>query len=81
MFEDKRIWDLLRWKIAEEVLNKPLHACMITNTSPDDNKGKWLITRPEISNMNHVFYQKMYFNPIPQSAIDRNPNLIQNYGY
>jgi len=81
MFEDKRIWDLLRWKIAEEKLNQPLHVCKIANTSPDDNSGKWVITRPEIANMNHVFYQKMYFNPIPQSAIDRNPNLIQNYGY
>ncbi len=81
MFEDKRIWDLLRWKIAEDVLNKPLHACKITNTSPDDNRGDWVITRPEIANMNHVFYQKMYFNPIPQSAIDRNEKLIQNYGY
>lgn len=81
MFEDKRIWDLLRWKIAEEVLNNPVHVCKITNSSPDDNKGKWVITRPETANMNHVFSQKMYFNPIPQSAIDRNPNLIQNYGY
>jgi len=81
MFEDKRIWDLLRWKIAEDVLNKPLHACKIANSSPDDNSGTWVITRPEIANMNHVFYQKMYFNPIPQSAIDRNQKLIQNYGY
>jgi hypothetical protein len=26
-------------------------------------------------------YNKIYFNPIPQDAIDRNEKLIQNWGY
>lgn len=79
-FEDKRLFDLWRWKIAEDKMNKVLHRCKIYNSKPDDNSGVWIYERMELD-LPHLFLQKMYFNPIPQSAIDRNPKIKQNWGY
>ncbi|WP_207424928.1 RagB/SusD family nutrient uptake outer membrane protein [Desertivirga brevis] len=79
-FENKRFYDIIRWKIAEDVLNKDLHGMKITNTSPNDNSGVWKYEKVGL-NHPHVFQNKMYLLPIPQSAIDRNNNLIQNPGY
>ncbi len=80
VFEHKRLFDLWRWKEAEEVFNKDLHGVLITNTVPADNSGTWTYTRISMD-MPHVFTTKMYFNPIPQAAIDRNKKLLQNWGY
>lgn len=80
MFEEKRLLDLWRWKIAEVNLNEVLHRCKITNSKPEDNSGHWVYEVMELD-LPHVFEQKMYFNPIPQSAIDRNSKIKQNWGY
>lgn len=80
VFEHKRLFDLWRWKDAMVEMNTDLHGMLIENTVPEDNSGVWTYT-PISLNHPHVFTQKMYFNPIPQQAIDRNPKLIQNYGY
>ncbi len=79
-YEAVRLYDLWRWKDAMTEMNKDLHCMVIQNTVPDDNSGIWTYTVTSL-NHPHVFTQKMYFNPIPQNAIDRNPKLIQNYGY
>lgn len=79
-FEDKRLYDLIRWKDAMNLLNKDRHGMMITNSSPNDNSGTWVYA-PVPLNHPHVFTQKMYLNPIPQSVIDQNPLIIQNPGY
>jgi len=80
VYEGHRLWDLFRWKLAMEEMNKDLTCMVITNTSPDDNSGVWTYTRQSL-NHPHVFTQKMYFNPIPQAVIDRNPKIKQNWGY
>jgi len=80
VYEGHRLYDLWRWKDAMTEMNKDLHGMLIENTVPDDNSGVWTYT-PISLNHPHVFTQKQYFNPIPQAAIDRNPKLIQNYGY
>ncbi len=80
VFENKRLFDLWRWKQAEVDLNQGLHGIMIKNTIPADNSGIWTYT-PFSLNQPHVFNRKMYFNPIPQEAIDRNKRLKQNWGY
>jgi starch-binding outer membrane protein, SusD/RagB family len=80
MFEEKRLLDLWRWKIAMEKLNKPLGRMKIYNSVPENNSGVWVYERMEID-VPAVFTQKMYFNPIPQNAIDRNPKIKQNWGY
>ncbi|MCO5238311.1 MAG: RagB/SusD family nutrient uptake outer membrane protein [Chitinophagaceae bacterium] len=79
-FEEKRLFDLWRWKDAESLLNKVLNRCKIYNSKPQDNSGAWVYEIMPLD-LPHVFTQKMYFNPIPQSAIDRNPKLKQNWGY
>ena len=79
-FEDKRLLDLWRWKTADALLNKVLNRCKIYNSNPANNSGKWIYEIMPLD-LPHVFTQKMYFNPIPQSAIDRNPKLKQNWGY
>jgi hypothetical protein len=63
-------------------MNKGVYGMVITNTVPANNSGVWTYT-PTLLTAPHVFTQKMYFNPIPQAAIDRNPKLKtqQNFGY
>jgi hypothetical protein len=80
VYEGHRLYDLWRWKDAMTEMNKDLHGMLIQNTVPDNNSGVWTYT-PISLNHPHVFTQKMYFNPIPQAAIDRNPKLKQNWGY
>jgi len=80
VFENKRLFDLWRWKQAEAGLNKNLHGMFVINTIPSNNSGTWTYS-PFALDAPHVFTRKMYFNPIPQTAISRNKNLIQNWGY
>ena len=79
-FEDKRYWDLIRWKIAEVNLNRPLRGISITvapngslQYAPVDARGG---DRKFFANKNYLF-------PIPQSVIEQNPKLQgkQNPGY
>ena len=80
VFEHKRLFDLWRWKKAETNMNNELHGMLVKNTTPDDNSGTRTNTELPLYHP-HVFTRKMYFNPIPQDAIDRNPSLKQNWGY
>lgn len=79
-YENNRFFDIIRWKIAGDVMNKDKHAMKITNSSPTDNKGVWVY---EIIPLNHphTFLSKQYMNPIPQPVIDQNPKILQNPGY
>ncbi|RPG66928.1 MAG: RagB/SusD family nutrient uptake outer membrane protein [Flavobacteriaceae bacterium TMED42] len=79
-FENKRLWDLKRLKIAEDVLNQRIHNMVIRNSSPSDNSGDWIYSVEEDELDNAVFNSKQYMNPIPQDAMDQNPKLIQNPG-
>jgi starch-binding outer membrane protein, SusD/RagB family len=78
-FEDKRWWDVLRWKIAggtNGVLNTPMHGMLIEKVN-----GVWTYKKEKV--VDKVFTEKMYLMPIPQEAIDKNPKLQghQNPGY
>jgi len=79
-YENNRFFDIIRWKIAEDVMSVDRHGMKITNTSPSDNKGVW---KYEVIPLNHphVFTPKMYMNPIPQAIIDQNSQIKQNPGY
>ncbi|WP_031425544.1 RagB/SusD family nutrient uptake outer membrane protein [Flavimarina sp. Hel_I_48] len=79
-YENNRFFDIIRWKIAEDVMSVDKHGMKITNTSPSNNSGDW---QYEVIPLNHphVFTSKMYMNPIPQSIIDQNPEILQNPGY
>lgn len=75
-FEEQRFWDLRRWKIAEDVYNKPLHGIRITKT------GTLLTYQVEQLGTPFQFIApKMYRYAIPFSEISKNANLTQNQGY
>ncbi len=79
-FENKRFYDIIRWRIAQSVMSVDRHGMKITNSSPSDNSGVWIYT-PVPLNHPHVFTQQMYVNPIPQGVIDQNSNIKQNPNY
>jgi starch-binding outer membrane protein, SusD/RagB family len=71
-FEGQRLFDIRRWKIAENVMTGPVFGI----TYPD-NTGK-LIT-VQAASSNRVFDPaRHYLWPIPQKERDLNPNLKQN---
>ena len=75
-FEEQRFWDLRRWKIAENVYNKPLHGIRITRS------GTILSYQiEELSIPFQFFAPRMYRYAIPYSEISKNTNLTQNEGY
>lgn len=77
-FEDKRWWDLMRWKLAEVNINKPLHGIAITA----DGSGGFNYKPVTTPGGNRTFNaSKNYLFPIPQNAIDQNKKLKQNPGY
>ncbi|WP_153799289.1 RagB/SusD family nutrient uptake outer membrane protein [Foetidibacter luteolus] len=78
-FEDKRYWDLVRWRTAHIVLNNPLHGIAISGAP-----GPLTYTPVTIPGGSKKFFEsKNYLFPIPQYAIDQNPKLQgqQNPGY
>jgi hypothetical protein len=76
-FEDKRWWDILRWKIANGpngVLDKQATGIVIENKN-----GVLTYTPTRI--VSKTFMDRMYTFPIPQSVLDRNPVIrAQNGG-
>ena len=76
-FEGKRLYDLLRLKLAEVNLNGTLHAMLIENVN-----SVWVYTViPALLGSRTFDANKNYLLPIPQPAIDQNHQLVQNPGY
>lgn len=76
-FEEKRWYDLIRLKLAEKNLNGTLHAI---NIQQDGDKWVYKVI-PAPDGSRAFFPEKNYLFPIPQSVIDRNPEITQNPGY
>ena len=78
VFEEHRYFDVRRWKIAPEELNKtPLRM----DVWQDPATGIKTYTVAEMGQFTFVFNERNYLVPIPQSEIDKNPLLVQNPGY
>lgn len=83
-FENKRYWDLRRWKLAETVLSRPTHCISIVkkaNTPPTANGSDYtysVITSSHDSSFPPVFLEKFYFLPLPKAQLQLNPKLEQN---
>jgi starch-binding outer membrane protein, SusD/RagB family len=76
-FEEKRLPDLLRLRLAEVKLNGAVHAIKIDRVG-----DRWVYSVVPAGGGAKVFHaDKNYFLPIPQSAIDKNPKLVQNPNY
>ena len=75
--EGKRWFDIQRWKIAEDVLNKKAQGCLVTYEKGADN-----VIRPTYKVVDvcekRFTAPRDYLLPIPQSARNKNPNLDQN---
>lgn len=78
-FENKRYWDLRRWKLADEYLNGVQYTGVIPTKNPDGSfsyaYGNTVDAQPI------VFEEKMYWFPIPHDEILKDPNLEQNPGW
>ncbi|GAB3418661.1 RagB/SusD family nutrient uptake outer membrane protein [Niabella aquatica] len=75
-FEEQRFWDLRRWKIAENIYNRPLHGMRITKTGANVTYSVEALAVPF-----QFFAPRMYRYPVPFSEISKNRNLVQNEGY
>jgi len=82
-FEGQRFWDLRRWNLAEEYMNKSIRGLNVdaqgaqgkNNERPDDFFDvKPLTEKREVG-------KKVYFWPISLTDLLKNPKLIQSPGY
>ena len=88
-FEDHRLWDIIRWRIADKLWDG-------TTTNPDANVYAlypYRIVRPGHPNDGKYVFDKIiaprfkaprffrpgnYYSLIPQTVIDNNPKIIRN---
>lgn len=70
-FEDHRAWDLRRWKEGEK-LGEPIKGVRITKNVDNSLSYDFDYTVED-----RVFSEKMYFYPIPQSEINKNPEVLK----
>lgn len=78
--ENLRFYDIKRWDLGPEVLNGPVNG--VRQGSVDHNTGEvtWDSEYIIMSHRNFV-PERNYLFPIPQDAINSNPNLVQSPGY
>ena len=73
-FEGDRFWDLRRWKLARQYMNKPLKGWTTTGTNVDEYYNVKTV-------VNLTFSERDYLWPIPENQIIQNKNLVQNPGW
>ncbi len=74
-FENKRFWDLRRWRLAQGVLNHQFNGL---RTIWHKNSNKYYFLPLLAEPFNRVFRPEHYYNPISASRINNNPLLVQN---
>ena len=89
--EDARLFDMKRWLEGPESLNKQVQQVLVQGTQKsggaietyqkDTNMFDYTYTPTDIVFENRIWQDHVYFMPINQSEIDRDPSLIQNPGY
>lgn len=79
--EAKRYHDLRRWGEAKEAYNKPVRGMNIKARSTDRKNFYTPIILSNDRLAYRSFSEKQYFCPIPKSAMNKNPKLIQNPGW
>lgn len=74
-FEDHRYWDLLRWKDAATVLNKPVQGVQVRRSGDD-----YSYTVVDVAS--RVFYERNYLLPFLRAELENsNGTLVQNPKY
>ena len=91
-FEDHRYFDVRRWMIAPQTASRKLTGVLVygllkpgmTQPKPyihNEEKYNYTYIVKDLSfRENRAWDNKMYFAPIKQAEIKRNPNLVQNPG-
>ena len=89
-FENQRFWDVRRWMIAEQVDNGIMHG-LNARPTPQQLAATGLdvtsyaaglaVFYQVVPDQTRVFLPKHYLFPIPQTEIDIDPELKQNYGW
>lgn len=72
--ESQVYWDLLRWKIAENVLSQPILGWDKRGVTPEEFYTKTIIFQRQ-------FRKRDYFMPIREYELQRNENLLQSPGW
>lgn len=75
-FEDHRYWDLIRWKDAEDVLNRPLKGVRVSKDMNEQFSYQVVDVAPR------VFLSRNYYLPFTRNEVQNsNGTLTQNDGY
>lgn len=77
-FEDHRYWDLIRWRVAPEVLSVRTKGLEFAYNLDTD---KYIITLKDAENAIRVFEPKRVYLPFSLDRLASNPNLMQNPEY
>lgn len=75
----KRQWDIRRWGIAIDVMNKPRYGLKYEIVG-DDECILYQGSQQAVGEAT-AYKEHNYLYPVPQAEIDLNPNLTQNPGY
>ena len=81
--ENHRWWDIRRWMIAEEVLQKPIQGykveLMAAGANPSEHEFRYTVQ--DVPTATRVFESKHYWYPIPKSHQEQYFNFKQNPGW
>ncbi len=79
-FENKTWWDLRRWRIADKEQNGTLYRVLMPFYAAE--AGKYFFdARLDERNDRYTFDTRWYYEQIPDAAIAKSTNIIQNPGY
>jgi hypothetical protein len=79
-FENKTYWDLKRWRIFNKEQNGTIYKILMPFYS--SQAGKYFFdSRTDERNDVYSYDTRWYYEQIPQSAISKSTNIIQNPGY
>ncbi|RDC57594.1 RagB/SusD family nutrient uptake outer membrane protein [Pedobacter chinensis] len=77
-FENHRIWDIRRWRIASTILNNTqfhaLYPWIIWQNGVDPSQMKYSFTIVVAPKNSRTFPERLYYEPVPQG----NPTYVQN---
>jgi hypothetical protein len=89
-YEDHRVWDLMRWRVAHTLWNGSsttpsanqyaLYPYRVVNASDPTKNGKYVFDRflaPKLKNARY-FRLGNYYSQISQTVLDNNPLIVKN---
>tara|TARA_R110002050_G_scaffold274283_2_gene418653 strand:+ start:5131 stop:7065 length:1935 start_codon:yes stop_codon:yes gene_type:complete len=80
-FENKTYWDFKRWRIYyEEEQNNRRYRVLMPFYSTDAQKY-FLSAKYKEADYVFTYDTRYYYQPLPESEINKNPNIVQNPGF